>query len=120
MMISRTKEKNYMEEISEIRKSIDKHEELNGHEQMPEMSLENISLLEANFLWIMNTLNLPFNEWKSLFSENPDYLKRLSDISMTHNFEMMVREGEAIEIFDEIDGSLEYIKKEEYNRICSN
>ncbi len=108
--------KDYLSDIQDIKKSIFKHEK-NEEEKIINISENEIRTLEANMVWAMNNINIPFEQWRSMFIQNSNYLKRLSDISMTYNFDIMVRDGEAVELITEGSKKTTYMKKEEYERL---
>lgn len=109
-------ENSYSKDIQRILKSIIKHQNIEENTEFPFSDEEVLGLLEANLVWVMNNLGIPFEKWKSIFKGNPKYMKRLSDISMTYSFETMVENGEAVELQPEDPNDKPiYMKKEDYD-----
>lgn len=105
----------YSNDIYDILNAIIKHQNLEDDTEFPISHEETLGILEANLVWVMENVDIPFEQWKALFKNNPKYLKRLSDISMTYSFESMVKSGEAVELQAENPNEKPiYMKKEDY------
>lgn len=113
------KERNtFINDVSNIIRSIIKHQELDDDTCFPFDDDEVLVVLEANFVWIINNIGIPFEKWKELFKHNPKYVKRLSDISMTYSFEEKVKNGEAVELPSEgLEEKSVYMEVEKYEKI---
>ena len=105
----------YPKDLQGILKAIIKHQKIEEDTEFPFGDEEISAILEANLVWVMNNVDIPFEKWKAIFRGKPKYLKRLSDIAMTFSFEEMVKNGEAVELKPESpDGKPIYMKKEVY------
>lgn len=114
----RISEEYYSEELKNAIKIINMYQDSIDVEDECMISDESISILESNFLVLLNMLEDPTGIIETIFNFDPVYKSRLHKLIITLSLEKMVEEGVIVKILNEEDESKEsyYMAVEEYEK----